>query len=207
MHHKIKVQPAVEPVTLAEIRGHLGVSQANDVARDSIITGRIISARQMCEAYTRRQFITQTWGGYTDIFPGQPALAIAAIIAPVKRNFTLRGDLQSINYIKYLDQYAVLQTLPANNYLVDTITGTVHPAFNVDWPTVQQQPNAVEIEYVCGYGSTAAAVPESIKDAIRFIVAQWEAFQGSIEGVVRPFTMPNAAKELLNPYVDNRGIF
>jgi hypothetical protein len=85
------------------------------------------------------------------------------------------------------------------------------PAYGLAWPDNRIEPNAVQIDYLCGYGEpgctaaeSVAAVPEPIKDAIRFIVGQWEQFQSSIEGVVRPFTIPNAAKQLLEPYIDDR---
>jgi hypothetical protein len=72
--------------------------------------------------------------------------------------------------------------------------------------TISDAPGLVEIDYVCGYGDTAASVPQGILEAIMFMVSQWEVFQGSIEGIIRPMTIPNAAKELLNHYIDYRDI-
>lgn len=198
----IKTAPAAEPITLAEMRTHLGIAQDTDTSRDTVITGRIVSAREWAEEYTRRAFITQTWTAYGSDFPGDRSLIVSGNGADCGA-IKLRGKLQSVTHVKYLDIDGVQQTLPTTDYLVDLITNSVVPAYNTTWPSGRIQLNAVQIEYVCGYGN-AAAVPESIKDALRFIVGQWEVFQSSIEGVMRPFTIPNAAKELLSHYIDMR---
>ena len=44
-----KTPPATEPITLAEMRLHLGITQTADTARDAIISARITSARQWAE--------------------------------------------------------------------------------------------------------------------------------------------------------------
>ena len=200
-----KTPPATEPITLAEMRLHLGITQTADTARDAIISARITSARQWAEEYTRRAFITQTWGSYGSDFPGGDWFGAdfgngdASVIR-------LRGKLQSVTYVKYLDLNGTVQTLSPSLYLVDLITNSIVPAYGTNWPDGRIQLNAIDIEYSCGYG-TAANVPEAIKDALRFIVGQWELFQSSIEGVMRPFTIPNAAKQLLDSYIDMRGYF
>lgn len=197
MNHLIKTPPVTEPVTLAEMRSHLGITQAADISRDNIITGRIISARQWAEHFTRTAYITQTWTGYAVDFPYNVATC---------HRISLMAPLISVTSVKYLDENGAQQTLDPAKYLVDLITSCIVPAYNQSWPTVRAQLNAVQVEYISGYGN-AAAVPESIKEALRFIVGQWEVFQSSIEGVMRPFTIPNAAKQLLDNYLDAREYF
>lgn len=201
-----KIPPATEPITLAEMRQHLGITRSDDTARDQIITGRITSARQWAEDYTRRAFITQTWGAYGADFPGDRSLVLSGIAHADYSAIRLRGKVQSVSYVKYLDSNGTQQTLSPSLYLVDLISNSIVPAYGTVWPTGRIQLNAVEIEYICGY-SNAAAVPEAIKDALRFIVGQWEVFQSSMEGIVRPFTIPNAAKQLLDYYIDMRDVF
>jgi uncharacterized phiE125 gp8 family phage protein len=198
MKHITKTPPALYPVSLAEMRPHIGITRPEDTARDAIITGRIVSATQWCEQYTRSAFVTQTWTGYADRFPDE---------------IRLRGPLLAVQEVRYLDTSGVDQILATDQYKVDRVLMRVIPAYGLAWPDNRIEPNAVQVDYLCGYGEpgcTAAesvvAVPETIKDAIRFIVGQWEQFQSSIEGVVRPFTIPNAAKQLLEPYIDYREI-
>lgn len=197
MHHAITTQPATEPVTLAQMRAHLGITQADDTTRDTSITGRIISARTWCEATTRKALITQTWTAYGRKFPD--------CVAQQHRIF-LKSPLQSVTSVKYLDANGTQQTLDPSLYLVDTVTACITPAFNQVWPCGQEQNNAVQIEYICGFGA-ASAVPEPIKDAIRFIVGQWETFQNTVEGGARPGTIPYAALQLIAPYNDHREAF
>jgi uncharacterized phiE125 gp8 family phage protein len=192
MQHIVTTAPDEEPVTLAQMRLHLGITQSTDTARDTIITGRITSARQWAEQYTRTAYVTQTLCGYSDDFHCQ--------------QIDLKGPLQAVTGILYLDSNGVQQTLSAADYLVDTVTNCVVPAYGLDWPDARLQRNSIQITYRSGYGDPED-VPESIKDAIRFIVGQWEVFQASMEGVMRPFTIPNAAKQLLDNYVDMREFF
>ena len=205
--NQIITAPTSEPVTLADMRAHLGITQTVDNSRDAIITARITTARQWAENYTGKLFITQTWGAYSDGFPGQPGLVIVAIIMPVNKFIRLRTPLQAVNSIQYVDQNGATQTMPSNQYLVDTIQGRICPAAGYDWPAVTKQPNAVIVNYTCGYGNAASNVPNPILDAIKFIVGQWEMFQSSIEGNIRPFTIPAAAKQLIDHYIDQREMY
>jgi uncharacterized phiE125 gp8 family phage protein len=320
MQNRTTIQPTSEPVTLAEMRNHLGITQLSDTSRDAIISSRIISARQWSEQYTRTAYINQTITGYAADFPYNPWMGNIIL---------LKAPLVAVNSIKYLDENGAQQTLNSSKYLVDLVGSSVVPAYNEDWPSVRAQLNAVQVEYISGFGAasptptqtvfagaytaaasttasdkwlftidniyivsaavgaggvlaatlqagidafavaniayytvsgtvaganlqiskldgteiiissvftdatgllpaigttsggtfattgfigsttgaTASLVPESIKDAIKFIVGQWEVFQNSIEGVVRPFTIPNAAKQLLDNYVDMREYF
>lgn len=63
------VPPAVEPVSLTDIKEFLRIDDA-DASNDGVLTGLGIAARQWAEAYTQRRFITQTWRLACDWFPG-----------------------------------------------------------------------------------------------------------------------------------------
>jgi uncharacterized phiE125 gp8 family phage protein len=197
MTYVIKTQPVTEPVTLAEMRSHLGITQLTDTARDVIITGRITSARVWCEHYTRSSYITQTMVSYTVDFPYNVL---------TNHRINLKAPLQSVTSVTYLDSTGTRQTLSPSLYLIDLVNACIEPAFGTVWPNARTQLNSVQVEYVSGYGN-AASVPEPIKDAIRFIVGQWETFQTSMEGISRVFTIPNAAKQLLDNYIDMREYF
>ncbi len=197
MIHKIKIQPTSDPVSLDEMRLHLGIMQFSDNSRDSIISGRIASALQWAEHYTRTAFMQQTLTGYDHTFPYDLQTGHA---------ISLKSPLLSVVSVKYIDQNGLDTTLDPSLYLVDLVTSVIVPAWGKNWPVARDQLNSVRVEYSSGF-ATADQVPESIKDAIRFIVGQWEVFQNSMEGVMRPFTIPNAAKQLLDNYVDMREYF
>lgn len=63
------VPPAVEPVSLAELKEFLRVD-SGDTSNDAVISSLAIAARSWAEVYTQRRFITQTWQLSMDFFPG-----------------------------------------------------------------------------------------------------------------------------------------
>ena len=158
MKSRIKTEPAIEPVTLAEARSQCRVITQGSPATsedDDDLTRYIKAARELAESRTKRALITQTWTAYLDGFPwdGCP------IALPFPR-------LQSVTSLKYYDGEGTLQTLPTSAYQVDAIDepGSISLAPSQVWPVTQfQRTNAVEIEFVAGYGSTMASVPESLR--------------------------------------------
>jgi uncharacterized phiE125 gp8 family phage protein len=195
MKHITTTPPATEPVSLAEMRLHLGIGQIDDTVRDLVITSRIVAAREFVESFINRRLITQTvtavCGAYDERWINNNPINLLA-------------PLQSVTEIRYTNSGGVLTVMPSVDYLAGSYTAAVMPEYGKAWPEARDRLDAVQIAYVCGYGN-AADVPQGIKEAIMFIVSQWEVFQSSIEGVVRPFTIPNAAKELLTPFIDYRG--
>ncbi len=183
---KLITAPAVEPVTAAEIITRLGIT-SGDVSSadmDALIKG----ARQWAEQYTERAFMTQTWEKRLDSFPSEIELA--------------RGPVQSIASIKYIDTAGVLQTLDSANYTLDDYeqNGIVYPAYWVTWPSTRDEPNAVRVQFVAGYGAASTTVPQPIINAIVLMVGQALRGQSGLENNLYPASVPNAAKEMLNPY-------
>lgn len=160
----IVTHPALEPVTLSELKKQLEIA-ATDTAHDTHLTRLITRARRMVERETRRALITQTW---LMTGPGFPV---------GKRNVWLpRPPLQTVSWVKYYDTAGIQQTWTSAEYLVITTStpGRVdlHPDYS--WPTVQaSRDNAVQIQYVAGYGDAAAAVPGELCQAIEALAAFW----------------------------------
>jgi uncharacterized phiE125 gp8 family phage protein len=192
MKHIVTTPPTQEPISVDAMRQFIGITQAGETSRDEIIASRIISARLWCEYFTNSHIMATTLTGYASQF------ADCCI--------DLNMPLVAVNSIKYLDTNGTEQTLANTEYQVDTVSHRVIPAYGKTWPTARVQANSVRIEYVSGYAS-AAVVPEPIKEAIKFVVGQWERFQNAYEGSGYPPDFPNVAKSLLQPYRDMRGVF
>ena len=190
MKNQLKTAPASEPITLADARAYLGIVQAADTGRDAIISTHIAAARTWAEQYCRIAVITQTWELYLDSFSD---------------SITLLGKLQSVTSVKYYDTSDALQTASNTLYYVDTVNSAIVLKDGSAWPTTKTRPNAVVIEYVTGFGN-AAAIPEDIKTALKFLVDHWEKNQKKIDGGVIT-TIPYAVTQLLNTYRDMRGFF
>lgn len=165
MHGLVVVTPpAEEPVSLAEAKAHLRVDHA---AEDALITSLIAAARQLLEQKIDQAIVARTLRQTMRGFDAKPAARdgdrIRLYLPP----------LISVSSVRYRDEAGTVQTLAPSGYVVDAAgtsgPGWIEPAPGVSWPSTQDHPAAVEIEYVAGYGA-ASAVPEMIKAACKLIV-------------------------------------
>jgi len=144
------------------------VLEAPTNAEDADIARYIKVARRHCEKFQGRAFITQTWDLYLDDFPAGDEIKIPL------------PPLQSVTWLKFKDAAGILQTWDASNYIVDTMSepGRIVLGNGKCWPTTYDEIQAVQIRFVCGYGDSAADVPEEIKQAILLKVADLYEHRG-----------------------------
>jgi uncharacterized phiE125 gp8 family phage protein len=157
MANKLVTPPTTEPVTLTEIKEYLRVD-GNDF--DNVLNSLIIAAREYCEVFQNRSFVTQTWEMILDGFPKMP------LELP-------RPPLQSVVSITYKDKDGIESTIDPADYIVDQYSepGRVMFASGKSWPAVDLQPiNGVKIRFTSGYGDSGS-VPEAVKQAIKIYVA------------------------------------
>lgn len=176
--------PTVEPVTTAEAKDHLRVDITAD---DALIVNLVKAARVWSERYTRRSFVETEWDLVLDLFPpaanryyafdeynrfdlgrdfrAPSSLAQDTLLMP-------RPPLRSVTSINYVNTNGVTTLLAAAEYQVVTKwePGRVVPAFTKVWPETRDQPEAVTIRYKAGFGTSAADVPQPIRQAILFLV-------------------------------------
>lgn len=147
-----------------------------------------------------RALLTQTWDLYLDRFPQgwgwqDPANPDSAITIPLP-------PLQSVTSISYVDTNGATQTLSSSLYQVVT-NGTwparIVAAYSQTFPDVREQPNAVTVQFVAGYG-TADDVPTPIGQAIRQMVEGW--YRNRATEVVGKAVSPlsHGVDALLEPY-------
>ena len=153
-------EPAQEPVSLAEQKIQSRVSTDAD---DALLSLYITAARQNCEQFQARAYITQTWDLTLDDWP-----ADGCIYAP-------RAPLASVTSITYVDDAGTTQTLSSSLYTVDTKSepGRIYPAYGETWPSVRGQPNAITVRFVAGYGTTMQSVPARMRAAIMVLAHHW----------------------------------
>ncbi len=166
-----------------------------------------VAARQFCEAYTHRAFITQTWDLQRDGFPLHwSVVAIDARQIDAGAIWIPNPPLVSVTSVTYLDTSGVIQTWAASNYTVDAPQGEharmgrVVPAWGIYYPVTRTVPNAATVRFVAGYG-TAAAVPGAIKAAMKLLIGNWylnreagEIIRGSAD------VLPYGVEALLWPF-------
>ena len=186
---KIVTPPNSEPITLGDMKDYLRVDDTTD---DMLISSLISVAREFCEGFQNRAYITQTMELTMDYFPSQYRLLYYGL--PFEsynhRNRHHHKDaikipmppLQSVVSITYTDDTGVTTTLDPSTYIVDLDSepGKIVPSSGNQWPTVQLQPvNGVRVRYIAGYGNSDA-VPNSIKQVIKMLVAHWYENRGAV---------------------------
>jgi uncharacterized phiE125 gp8 family phage protein len=190
--------PALEPVTLSEMKAHARIDTSAD---DTLAGALIIAARQWAERYTGRAFITQTWRLYIDATPDRET----EIELP-------RPPLLAVTSVQVFDNSDIGTIWPTGNYFVDTARepGRLALRLGATWPVPSRLTNGIMIEFNAGYGSSASAVPEPIKLAIKQLAAHWYEHRG--EAVVMSSTrhdavanmgginVPMVIQALLDPY-------
>lgn len=165
------VEPAIEPVSLAEAKAHLRVDFTDD---DALIQSLIRAAREYIETATERSLITQTWKLTLDAFPAIPPSALTW--QGTFDQFRLPyPPLQSVTSIVYTDAAGAPTTVSSSVYVVDTVSepGRIALATGQTWPTNSLQTvNGVAVTYIAGY-SSVGLVPQSIRQAILLTAGHW----------------------------------
>jgi uncharacterized phiE125 gp8 family phage protein len=152
--------PAVSPISLAEAKAQMRVEGSDD---DAIIQRLIDAAVAFVDVQgvLGRAMITQAWGQWLSPNPSTVSLML--------------GPVQSVSAIKYYDIDGVLQTATLADFNVFGTPNriTITPKTGKAWPITQTRDDAIKIEYVIGYGDSAATVPQTVRHGLMMLVAHW----------------------------------
>lgn len=172
----ITTAAAVLPVSLPEVKGHLGIPDSNET-QDANLMGVIRAATSALERYTRRAFVNTTFTLFLDRFPGRKLpwwdgvrqMADTELTDLTEPIIVPRPPLSSITFIKAHIQDGTTTTVTATDYIVDTARepGRVALKSSKSWPTgALRTINGVEVEFIAGYGPVGSDVPQDIRQAI-----------------------------------------
>lgn len=158
-NYKITTEPTTEPITLAEAKEHLRITDTNE---DSLIESLIKVAREWAEKYENRVYIAQTITAHYNCFGSKMKLPLNPVL--------------SIDSITYIDDSGDEQTLDSSNYELDnySVPAYVYPAYNISYPSVRAVPNTITIIYTAGYNndpSDLTDIPERVKASIKLILS------------------------------------
>lgn len=165
MNPVLVTPPASEPIDLATAKSHLEVV---GTSKNADITSLITVARRNIERYLKRAMITQTWKVYYDCFNEEMILPFPPV--------------QTLTHVKYYNTSGTLTTLASSNYFFDQFSepARVIRGYDVTWPDLQEKkPNAVEIQFVCGYGD-ASDIPEDIIHAMKLLIEDYYDNRGEV---------------------------
>ncbi len=189
-------------VDLADMKAYLKVDSTAD---DDLITSLIEAATDLAERYTRREFLNKTFTMYLDFFPYYKQYGNT--IATLFNNYTIlvkRSKLQSITDIKYYSN-DILETLDSSLYDF-TEDNDYSRIYLIDcdsvYPCVDCRKQAIEIEFIAGYGDDNTSLPEALKTAIKIIVAYMYENRGDCvtNNNTSDLVMLSGAQPLLDSY-------
>lgn len=215
---ELTASPPSEPLlTLAEAKLHLRVDHS---AEDELIEAQVQAATRIAEQYTRRAFVARSflmtleafprraWVGGTAVQDGEvwpprfgsltaPERYPDAIVLPL-------GPLAAVTSITYASEMLDGDGQP----IIETLTGyqtsnaawppRILPRYGQCWPCTADVPEAVQIEFVAGYG-TPAQVPADIKAAVKLLLGSLFELREN-ESTVSISVLPMGAQALLAPY-------
>lgn len=128
---------------------------------DDLLARLITAAREDCEDFQRRAYITRTYQLWLDAWPDGDRITIPM---PV---------LQAVNSITYYDTDGDDEEMDEEDYIVDIASqpGQVVLAYGKSWPSITLQPaNGICIEFDAGYGAAAADIPAAVKQAMLLLI-------------------------------------
>tara|TARA_Y100001938_G_C8027066_1_gene398598 strand:+ start:159 stop:737 length:579 start_codon:yes stop_codon:yes gene_type:complete len=176
---------AVAILTTAEAKAHLKVDTSAD---DTLIENLISAATESAQIFTNRFFINTTLNQFGDTWSDLATL--------------FKSPVSSVTHVKYYDSDNTQQTLATSVYQKDLEHQPARIGLkpNQSFPSLADRINAVECQYVVGYGSAASDVPQGIKQAVLLTIGNW--YQNREEVVVGRIAteLPKSAQYLLEQY-------
>lgn len=152
--------PAEKALSIAKAKDFLRVDHNDD---NTLIEDLLSFATQYVEDWTKQALITQTWVVAYDRIPWMPDLTLELPKPP----------LQSVTSVEARDDDGNYSVFSADKYSVDTASMPGRIKF-IDLPNVGTQYTAnLRVTFICGYGTTSAAVPDVMKAAIRLVLAHF----------------------------------
>jgi uncharacterized phiE125 gp8 family phage protein len=173
---QIITPPALEPVTLAEVKAHLKLDTDAD---DALLGTLITAARARAEWFTGRAFVSQSWILWSDCWRESVDIPLPPLAAVTAVTTYARDDSST--------------ELEAPDYSIDLAAGRV--VLGPVAPPGLRRWNALAIAFDAGYGSEAGDVPADIRAAILELTAELYAYRGD-----GPETESLGAAALLAPY-------
>ena len=201
--HIIKTDNDTLIVPLDDMKLYLRI-ESSETTEDDLITGLILSAQKTIEKYTRRELLNKTFTMYLDFFPY--ACRLNNRFEEAIDNYTIevkRSKLDTINHIKYYSN-DILETLDSALYdfTQDNDYSRIHLIDSSStWPDIDNRKQAIEIEFVAGYGDSSDDVPDDLITAIQRLVAYMYENRGDCLISCDKLCELAGVKFILNPYV------
>ena len=175
--------PAVDPVSLVEVKAQLRLVAADE---DALVGTLIAAAVRAVEAATDTALIARRVRLSLDALP-----ADGIVTMPV-------GPVRSVEAIRIFDANGVATAIEASRARIDPSATRPRLPISGPLPTPGLRFGGIEIDHTIGFGTTGAAVPEPLLLAVRMLAVRWFERRGDDEPGRGPIAADVAA--LLAPY-------
>lgn len=197
----VKTAPTTEPVTLATVKKHLRLDEA-DTTEDALLENLIKAAREFCEAKQGRAYCLTDFTGTLDNVPFCEALSKAEV---VKIPILPINKVNSVKIIQTDGITSTLFTVPASEYDVDKRRGL----FKLNH---RHRPSAYDTEKLSGFSgfiidftagldtenqTTPEIMPARTIQAMLLIIGHWFEHREDATDGFEVRTVPTAADALL----------
>ncbi len=179
-------------VSLDDVKTYLRIIGTD---QDAELTQFIEAATAFAEKYTKRDFINKTYKTFRDSF-SDFSVAWSAV-EPIEIR---RSKLSVVNSVQYLKD-TILTTVASSVYYntSESDFGKILVLDGQQWPLshVDNRQQAVEIEFVAGFGATEADIPSDLKEAIMAHVGAMNINRGDCTMVA---SLPDISRSIYNKY-------
>lgn len=179
---QVNIPASAEPLRLSDVKLHL---ELDDTRYDAMVTDLMRAARDYAEKHTSKFFAPRTVTEYWDYWP---ACTFELSYNPVS----------AVNAVRYLTQVYTVETWPAENYRVDLFSSVarVSKRENASFPSLPNEINSVQVEYVTGF----TEAPALVKHAMKMLIGFW--FENREDDVLNFTNNPRirSANALLDNY-------
>lgn len=180
--------PSVEPVTLEAMKAYLRLDGTDE---DDLVSALIVAGRLTVERKARLSLLEQSWRLRFASWPADRVLPL-----PV---FPVMG----VEAVRLVASAGPAQVLAPDLYRLDQVGDPARLLVDPAAPEPSGRGAAIEVDVVCGFGSSPAAVPEPLRLAIRRMVAHWFEHRGD-DGPPAGPALPLDALALIGPFVRPR---
>ncbi|MGB3389815.1 MAG: head-tail connector protein [Pseudaminobacter sp.] len=182
------VEPAIEPVTLVEVKSHLRLAHDSE---DDLLAGLVRAAREDVERATGLALIRQNWWLVRDDWPHDDCVALMR--CPV-------GEIVSVTLFGSEGEASVMDP---SDYLLDSVSRPARLYFKRR-PAQLRAMNGIEIDFTAGFGEVGTDVPDLLRRAVLILVAHWYEFRAAITPGQQPASYPAGYERLIASYRDRR---